>query len=67
MGAITYGTIAPANIAVLLQVVETWSQWVGSGLLQHTSFREPAMAALLQLADMLHTTRAAQPLVGLLH
>lgn len=61
-------TITPAgNTAVLLQVVETWSQWAASGLLQHTSFRQPATAALQQLADMLHTTRATQPLVGRLH
>ena len=68
MCAITYNTITLAgNIAVLLQVVETWSQWAGSGLLQHSSFRQPAMAALRHLADMLHATRPTQPLVGLRH
>ena len=44
------------------QVVETWSQWVASGLLRHASLRQQAMQALRLLADQLH---ASQPsLVG---
>ena len=49
----------------MLQVVETWSQWAVSGLLLHTSFRQQAMGALQQLADMLHTSQATHKLVSL--
>lgn len=38
-----------------------------SGLLLHTSFRQQAMAALQQLAHMLHTSQATQALVSVCH
>ena len=37
-----------------MQVVETWSQWAASGLLQHTSFRQQSVQALQLLAEALH-------------
>ncbi|KAL0039071.1 hypothetical protein WJX77_007043 [Trebouxia sp. C0004] len=35
-------------------VVETWSQWAASGLLQHASFQLQAVQALRLLAEVLH-------------
>ena len=43
---------------IAAQVVETWSQWAGSGLLRHTKLRQQALQALHLLADKLH---AASP------
>ncbi|KAL0029218.1 hypothetical protein WJX79_003866 [Trebouxia sp. C0005] len=46
-------------------VVETWSQWAASGLLQHASFRQQAVQVLRLLAQALHrpTDRSRMELI----